>query len=290
MTTADHITTDELGVLMEQRGAGVIAPPVLIDAHVHFHPMFDWPRFLEAARESFARAKAQMGLASEVAGCLLFTETPGEHRFHELRDAGAPEGWTIKHTNEAHSVLCFAGDGTRILVIAGRQTVTREGLEVLGLACDHQFSHGQPIVGIVEQINGLGGFPVVPWGFGKWHLRRKRVVRRVLRTYGPGRLGLGDNGNRPRGSLRPRLFAKAEARGIPVLPGSDPLPFGWHEARAGSYGFVHEAPLDGANPAQSLVRSLRALRGSPKPYGRRSKVLACLASQVGMQWRRRMVP
>lgn len=265
-------------------------PPLLVDAHVHCHPSFTWNAFLSAAWNNFGVAARRLNLPKAV-GCLLLTESRGMRRFGELLTQESIGHWSIARTSEPCSVTCRDVEGEAIIIIAGRQIVTREGLEVLALACDHRFTDGQPLVGLIQQVNALGGVAVVPWGFGKWWLRRGTIVRRLLRSQRNLRVALGDNGGRARFSPRPRLFARAEAFGIPVLPGSDPLPFTSEINRVGSFGFVLRCDLDEQRPAASITNELRALRSSPRSFGRRTPLMRFAGLQLAMQFRmsRRMV-
>ncbi|MGH7564403.1 MAG: hypothetical protein ACREK5_08265, partial [Gemmatimonadota bacterium] len=99
----------------------------------------------------------------------------------------------------------------------------------------------------------------------------------------PGELFLGDNGNRPRLSPRPALFREAEARGMGVLPGSDPLPFPAHVRNLGRYGFALAAELERGAPAEELKRILRRGRPSPPPVGRRVDPLRFLGDQIRLR-------
>jgi hypothetical protein len=113
-----------------------------------------------------------------------------------------------------------------LAVIAGRPVVTREGLEVLLLASSADLPDGESIERTLDLGWESGGLVVLPWGFGKWLFSRGKTVARLLSGRDNGRLFVGDNGNRPTGLRQPGLIRRAEATGIPVIPGSDPFPPG----------------------------------------------------------------
>lgn len=261
--------------------------PVFVDAHVHCHDCAQWRDLLDAACRNFRQAAQEVKAFASVYGCLLMTESHGVDRFAELRSRQHVGEWTVSTTDEAHSLICHRSDHSTIVVVAGRQIITRERLEVLAVACERRFLDGQPIVGTVQQVNALGGLPIVPWGFGKWWLCRRRVLRRLLATCKKGELFLGDNGGRARLSPRPCVFARAEAAGILLFPGSDPLPFPSEVQRVGGYGFVHDEPLDPRRPASSMIDALRQLRSSPQGYGNRVSLLKFVTNQLAMQYRKK---
>jgi hypothetical protein len=79
---------------------------------------------------------------------------------------------------------------------------------------------------------------------------------------------------------------RGEERGIPVLPGSDPLPLPHHAGRIGSAGFVLTGPLDPDRPAATIRWTLSTLTGSPAPFGSRAPLLDFVRDQSAMQRRK----
>jgi hypothetical protein len=261
---------------------------VLVDAHVHVHPGFARDTFFDAARENFRREGAELGLRDEALGCLLLAEMGPAHWFQ--RAWNGEEGgsaWRFERTRELESLVAWHGDD-RLLVIAGRQIATRDGLEVLALACDAGVPDGLPFGETLHRVRACGALPVLPWGFGKWWGRRGRLIAGALARHGSAPLFLGDNGGRPAAGGAPRLFAEAQARGVAVLPGSDPLPLPWHAGRAGSYGFLLEGGLDTERPAADLRQRVRDLREGPRAFGRLAPLPRFLRDQVALRSRRRL--
>jgi hypothetical protein len=261
--------------------------PLLVDGHVHFHRCFTWHAFLDGASANFAAARRDLQMPAESAGCLMLTETAGVDSFRALsNDPGLvrANGWTVETRDDLSVVL---NRGTDIIVIvAGRQIVTAERLEVLALGCADIIRDGQPIREVLGQVSGRGAVAVIPWGFGKWWGRRGRIVRGLLNAPEVPSFYLGDNGGRARVWRRPRLFVAADRRGTGVLPGSDPLPLPAHVTRAGSYGFVLDDWDDPPQPSQAITRRIRALTKSPAVFGNLSSLGAMLRSQVGLRWHR----
>ena len=222
-------------------------------------------------------------------GMLLLTESAGDNFFRWAREAAAnrdDDGWTYHRTAEPDSLVVQRRDGRRLVLVAGRQVVTSESLEVLAVGRDLNCPDGQTIRSTLEQIRRNGALAVIPWGFGKWWFGRGRIVRLLLESSDPKDLFLGDNGGRPRIGVRPALFARAEARGIRILPGSDPLPFAWQAASVGSYGFALDLPLDLARPAEQLRARLFDQDVTISPFGRRERLLPFAWCQLAMQIRK----
>lgn len=260
--------------------------PLLIDAHVHFHECFDQDRFLDAALANFRRGAAESGLEKGFLGCLLLAEAAGAYWFEHLRNGGGGGAWSFEPTGEPSSMAARSLEGERLLVIAGRQVRSREGLEVLALASPEEFPDGLPFGDALARVRWSGAVPVLPWGFGKWWLYRGGLVEAVIRRPDPKWILLGDNAGRPRAGGIPRLFREAEARGIPVLPGSDPLPLPEHADRAGSYGFVVDGGVDERRPAEGLRRWLRGLSGQPRVFGRAEGLARFCRDQTMLRLRR----
>lgn len=172
----------------------------------------------------------------------MLTEREGYDVFSSLRAE-------LLETAEAESL--WLDESRRLLVVAGRQIVSREGLEILGLFLAAPVElEGRPANEIIAAIRAHDALPVLPWGVGKWLGPRGRLVDRLLD--GEGELFLGDNAGRPGFWPVPRF-----RRGIRVLPGSDPLPIDGAEAAIGSFGCLLNCELPPDRPAAALRRALR---------------------------------
>ena len=265
---------------------------LLVDGHVHFYPVFDAGTFLDAAGRNFAAGARNLGLSGVGTGVLCFTESAGAYVFHRFRDgAGRRETlgrWQLLSTGEPRSLLASADDGSRMLLIAGRQIVTVDGLEVLALGAEHAIEDGGSLEGTVAEIREADAVPVIPWGFGKWWFGRGRRIAEFLASPDAKGVHLGDNGGRLRGAPAPRLFDLAHALGHEVLAGSDPLPFAGQQTRAGSYGFLVRGEATGPRPAATLAATLRALDHQPRTFGHLEGAGAFVTAQVGMQIRKHL--
>lgn len=273
--------------------ASAIKGTFLIDAHVHCHQCFAQSEFLDHAWRSCSQAARELDVSGRAIGWLLFAALPDDHYFEALRtgqiaDAGQIAGakWRVVPTAEKASLVTRQDDGQTLILIAGRQMTTKEGLEVLGLGTTGTFADGQSLTATVAAVRDEGAIAVVPWGFGKWWSRRGRLVSRFVDSTDEGGVFLGDNGGRPAGFSPPRQFAEAARRGIFVLPGSDPLPLPTEAQRVARYGLVLEGAVDAERPVAGLFRLFAGLDQQPPTFGRLPGLGACLAKQSTMQWRK----
>ena len=259
---------------------------LVVDGHVHLHSCFDDEEFLDDAERNLTAAQRRIGLDDDAPGVLLLTESAGESAFRRLRLRAAERpagGWSFRATREPESLLAVRGQAVRLILVAGRQVATSEGLEVLALACDATFEDGRTLDETLAEVREHGALPAVPWGFGKWWFGRGRRVQALVERERPESFFLGDNGGRPALATSHPLFAAARKRGIRVLPGSDPLPFPRQRRRVGSYGFVLSAPTDLERPAARIRAALSAGAGPIESFGAGRGLLSFFADQLSMQ-------
>lgn len=269
---------------------GVVRGPLFVDAHAHFHRTFELPVFLSAAARNVSEAASERGMTAEApVGVLLLAEGRHEGAFERMQSAVQSEmhAWSIQSTAERESLLIRESGRLALIVMAGRQIVTSEGVEVLALLSAERFSDSLPLTDTVAAIQQVGAVPVLPWGFGKWTMRRGSLVASLLRS-ADGDVFLGDNGGRLGSGPTPPLLVEARRRGVPVLPGSDPFPFRDQQSRIAAYGFVADVALDEDRPAEGLRAWLRALHEQPPTYGRLETLGRFAWNQVRMQWRKRV--
>jgi hypothetical protein len=263
---------------------------VLVDGHVHIHDCFSVPRLFDAAAANFAAAaRALRSRAYDAVLCLA--ESDKEHFVEGVRTRrlgrvwrGRHGFWEVEPSSEPETFVVRCGS-TRLRVIAGRQLVTRERLEVLALGTTAPLRDGEPMEATLSAVRNAGAAAVLPWGVGKWLGSRGAVVARVLADPGWRDVFLGDNGNRPAVGPEPAQFTAARRHGRGVLPGSDPLPLPGEESRVGGYGFAVEAALDPLRPAAALLAALRS-GASVAAFGRRERLIRFVGNQLALRRRR----
>jgi len=238
---------------------------ILVDAHVHLHHPATALDDLRQAAASFAAFG--IGKAPAV---ILLAERAGFDVFQLLEAQ-------LAATAEPESLWFHHGD-QHLLVIAGRQIITEEGLEVLGLATRTQIADGLPAARVIELLQEADAITVLPWAVGKWLGRRGKIIDRLLAQATPGSLFLGDNGGRPGWWPVPQF-----SLGIPVLAGSDPLPLPGSARTIGSYGSRIGFSLLEETPAASLKRALRDPTTRITTYGRQAPVLRFISDQARLR-------
>ncbi len=271
---------------------------VLLDAHVHYQPGFSKAVFFAAAAANLRAGCEQLGLDGSACSGLMLTESRGVDAFGgfagqaaaSLPDGTPPDGWWFRRTEEKNSLWAVRSSAPDqpLLVIAGRQLVTREGLEVLALGCREPLADGMELRQARDAVIEAGGIPVVPWGFGKWWFQRGAMVAELIDAGdAEGAWFMGDNAGRPRLSRRPPMFTRAAARRVFVLPGSDPLPLPGQADKVGRCGFRMSGDFDTDHPARAVLDWLRGSTEQPQTFGRYESLGSFVRDQVAMQMRKR---
>jgi hypothetical protein len=168
-------------------------------------------------------------------------------------------------------------------IVAGRQIVTAERIEVHALAMRQTIADGQTLRATLEEVRASDALVVLPWGVGKWLGRRGRLVAEALAA-DLGTVWLSDNGGRP-WFWRDALLARAPAAGRPVLRGSDPLPLPGEERRVGSFGCWLRGSV--ATAAALIARIRSSTPADLHPYGNSESLARFLRNQSALRLRRR---
>jgi hypothetical protein len=150
-------------------------------------------------------------------------------------------------------------------IVAGRQIVTAERLEVHALGTRAKFIDGADIRATLDAVHEAGALAVLPWGVGKWLGHRGRLVEAIFRSPATFNVHASDNGGRPGFWPEPRF---ALLRDRPLLCGSDPLPLPGEEYRAGGFGSWFEGALPADAPATALLERIAKMStGELRAYG-----------------------
>jgi hypothetical protein len=265
---------------------------VLADAHVHIYGCFNLAQFLESAFTNFQRQAQASKPWADFDALLFLTECAADNWFHALRNQAVGRSsthmahlptWVFSATRESCSLRARGPDGQRVVLIAGRQIITAERLEVLALCTSDFFPDGPTLSEVVSSVRSANGIPVIPWGAGKWVGKRGKILAEFLRSQKSGSIFLGDNSGRPIFWRRPHHFRLAQEKGIEILPGSDPLPFRSECRRAGSFGFTVEGTLDRDRPAAHIRALLLDPSVNVTPYGSLEQPYRFFRNQISMQ-------
>jgi hypothetical protein len=159
---------------------------LLVDGHVHIYDCFDVAAVFDAAGANFAAAARSFGREQAYEAALCLVESENEHFLDGVRTGrlgrvfrGRHGFWEIEPTSEPETLVVRRG-ATRLIVIAGRQLVTRERLEVLALGTAAPLCSGEPIEATLRAVRAAGAATVLPWGVGKWLGARGAIVARIL--------------------------------------------------------------------------------------------------------------
>jgi hypothetical protein len=222
---------------------------LIADTHLHFYPCYDAAAALRHLVDNLGGLSGDavtIGLLAERRDCNFFAQIA----------AGADLGVFKVQPSSEQDAVSIRLDGEPVLyLLAGRQVVTAERIEVLSLASRLNVAEGLPADETVRSILNAKGIPVLSWAPGKWFFRRGDVIRRLIRQFKPGQVLIGDTSLRPTLWTTPWLMHEAARRGFKILAGSDPLPFAGEEKYMGTYATLIEGAFDAAKPATS-VRNL----------------------------------
>ena len=264
---------------------------LLGDGHVHVHHCFDLDLFWQSAWSNFAEAANQYSQGTKFKAVLFLTECQGIDRFSDFKKealSAEQQGlWSFQKTDESRCLRVCNDSGGELLLVAGRQIITAEKLEVLGLGVEEHYSDGGPLLDVLEWVLSKDGLAVVPWAVGKWMGFRGKCVKELVDNAKSKGIFLGDNGNRPFFWPLSSLFVQGHKNGIGNIPGSDPLPFGGEERRPGSYGFLLPEFQYQEEPIKFFFKSLKNNEQAICPYGKNESLIRFFKNQFSMQFIKR---
>lgn len=256
---------------------------IISDLHVHFHKKYNEELFFNSIKNNFQKFYKEND-SSNLYNVICLTESSGISFFDELSlTEKEVNNWSFTHTNSNNAILAQHKSGFKLFIIAGRQIVTEENLEVLAFGMVDDYKDGQPIDLVIQEVISGGFIPIIPWGFGKWSGKRGEVVDKIIKENKYHPLFLGDNGNRPSFIKLSPIFETAKAKNVHNLQGSDPLPFSNEESRPGSFGVLIEESLDVDNPYESFSRILKKEKLKLSTYGELESIYKFFKHQIGMQ-------
>jgi len=270
---------------------------ILVDAHVHIYDCFEIGALLDAALGNFAQAAQNRGLVgNELTAVLLLAETSRDFWFHRTQEKckqirhplAVGHRWEINTTLDravlqARKLSKVTGDEKQIFIMAGRQIVTAEGLELLALATNSMFEDGLSISSALDAVREQDSIPVLPWAVGKWLGKRGKLLSALIEKESNTDLCLGDNGGRPVFWRNPSHFQQAREKNFNLLPGTDPLPFPNEARRIGSFGFMVNGRLSNTQPSVDLKRLLRNGTSQMTAYGELETSLTFFANQIRLR-------
>jgi len=261
---------------------------ILIDSHVHLHPSWDLEQFLNCAHKNFQKFREAKNSPLPLTAVLMLTESLNLNRFAQIKNNIANSAaktitsgkWQLSLTEEKNSLSCTLNNQDKIIIIAGRQIISQEGLEVLALGTEKEFKPGLSLNETIEQILEQKALPVMTWGVGKWLGKRGKIIKKLIHSPYAPKIFLGDIGGRPFFWAFLSLFKQARAKKIKILRGSDPLALEPQIHKVGSFGFSLKAELNPQKPGKDLLNLLRKPDLKPKPYGKPANLLNFFTVQL----------
>ena len=250
----------------------------LFDAHAHFHDAFCVSAFLNHAALNFQTAADRLATddgkapACALAICETDAQQPPLRRIRDAIESSSIVDWNVLREDDSSLVVHRDPRDDRdihqLILVASRQLVTSERLEVLSLCSPETIQDNQPLRAMVDQIANTEAIPVIPWGFGKWLFSRSRSLSDYLNAHAgdSSKLFLGDNGCRWRG-WRPTHLGTAQRLGIHCLAGSDPLPIKEHEVRAAAFGSILNVRIGITDPATELREAIARNANDARTFG-----------------------
>ncbi|WP_447968698.1 hypothetical protein [Nitrospira sp. M1] len=270
-------------------------PLIVIDTHVHMYDCFELATFLASAYKNCQAHATYRQHHGPVLGVLLLTESSWDHwfqRFTSLADQHTDishpgsHAWRFRRTNEDFTLFAESTQGETLLIVAGRQLVTKEKFEVLALMTNQTFHDGMTIQESIEQVKKSGAIPVIPWAFGKWWGTRGTILTELMTSSVMSQVLLGDNSGRPKFLPYPEQFTLAKTQGIRILPGSDPLPLPSESWRPCSVGLSLHCALNDATPGADLQHIIHDASAATTTYFQHERFYRFIKNQVAMNMRK----
>lgn len=259
---------------------------IIIDAHIHIHECYNLGSFFNSAKANFIE-KAKQNNIADFLSVLCLTESHNVNQFAKISSFSKRKekigDWEITESKNQNSIILIDKNNFKIILIAGRQIVTKEKLEVLALGLIDDPNDGEKIDKILKYVNEKGSISVIPWGVGKWFGNRKQIVEKLVLQNNTFPLYLGDNGNRPFFWRQPNIFSIALRKGVLNIPGSDPLPFIHEVKKPGSFGFIINDNIDIEKPFDSIYKKITDSKTQFKTFGKLEGVYNFIKNQISMQ-------
>jgi len=244
---------------------------VVGDGHFHLYPCHEPATAISNLMRNLdlmAESARGPGPGQDVCKIAFLAESKQHDYFHEILkneiDFKAV-GFEVSAGPEKHCVSFSKQGKQELCLVAGRQIVTRERLEILGLGMEEIVPDGIPAEEAVGKVIAAGGLPALAFSPGKWLFNRGKIAFALAERHQENIL-IGDSALRPAGWPEPEIMRRAKGK---ILPGSDPLPLPGDEKYAGCYGFIYQGSFDISKPLTSMKEIIAATPPAIIPAGRR---------------------
>ncbi len=260
---------------------------LIIDSHIHIYDCYNLEQFFQKALQNFDRlAPPAPEPGMPTAKILMLTEGKQLDFFSHFKESGHLPGssqYRFLPAGDALALTTADDDSPLCYLLPGRQIVTRENLEVLLLASSLKIEDRLPIQTVLETIAKNNDIAALAWGVAKWLFKRGNIINNLVDQHETGseysNLLIGDNSGRPIFWPAPKSFKKAAQKQIPIINGSDPLPFPPEISKPGTYGFTTQAPFDPQKPNHSIKELLLSPNARFFNFGKQDGILSFFIRQ-----------
>lgn len=257
-----------------------------LDAHCHIYPCFSIETFFDSFFKNIREIEHQTSSIITHSGIIL-TETNTCNFHTALHHDSSMLEKLRKHGYERIND-CFISSqdpsAPPLKIYPGRQVSSIERIEVLALFREEPLPEDLSLETLLKEIRSQNGLPVINWAPGKWSGKRRKLVESYLKHHSKEAL-LGLSSLLPEGFSYPKIILDGMQADIPIIYGSDPLPFKGQESLAGSYGMLFPLLQDVPPPADFA----RILEKPPhSSSGKRSSILNTLYRLLGNEIQRRI--
>lgn len=267
-----------------------------VDSHVHLYHKDDLIPALDTTAACHRTLNHADTAMTPTAVVLVLAEPRERNTFARLRRqlesatyATLSSRWQLHPTAERISLVAKHIEGAETFLIGGQQIVTSEHLEVLSIATEQTIADRLPLAATLAAVEKAGGFPILPWGVGKWLFERGDLICKLIRANAHAArapFALGDNGGRPRFWEWVKQFDMAKEYDIPIISGSDPLPASRSRRGAASFGTLIRCRFDRIRPAASLLAAITERTCEAEPFGKLARPTDFLCEQLALRLRR----
>ncbi len=245
-----------------------------IDGHVHLYEVYDLKTAVVKGIENLTNSVRSNG--SSVIPIWLLVERSDANFFDQIYQSPerfSDDGIRFVPCQDRLTILVQRDNHRLLYIFAGRQLVTREGLELLSLISNYSIAdRSMTMDELIEAVKAADAIPALNWAPGKWFFKRGKEIARQLHQRSKDELFIGETTLRLNLWPEPKLIRVARQKGFPIIAGSDPLPFPGEEVGIGSFGFTIEGEFDHDQPARSLKQIMKKNRPTIQIIGRRNDI------------------
>ncbi len=245
-----------------------------IDGHVHLYPIYNLKNAVESGVNNLKFYSKKW--TSSIIPVWLLVERSDANFFDQIYQSPNRyeyDGATFKQGSDDLTNVVEKHNEPILYIFAGRQLVTKEGLEVLSLVSNLNVpDRHKSINDVIQLVKDSGGIVTLNWAPGKWFFNRGKVIARQIKEKSINQIFIGESTLRHTLWPEPKLVKRARKKGFPIIAGSDPLPFADEEKCIGCFGFLIKGNFDPEKPAQSFRDLMNCNEKDVRIIGKRNDV------------------